>query len=68
MATAIPIPEKLALRIREAERLTGLPREHLYAEIRAGALPAIRTSDHGPWYVTRIDLDRWLAAIPRAAF
>jgi excisionase family DNA binding protein len=62
-ATAIPLSEKLTLRVREAERLTGLCRDYVYGAIRDGSLPAIRLAESGPYQIRRADLDAWLARL-----
>lgn len=49
------------LHIADAERLTGISRNTLEAEIRDGRLAACRL--RGRWYLTRAQLAAWLKRI-----
>lgn len=53
------------LHISDAERLLGISRDTLQAEIRDGRLSACRV--RGRWYVTRAQIAAWLKRIEVAA-
>ena len=53
------------LHISDAERLIGISRNTLEAEIRDGRLSACRV--RGRWYVTRAQLASWLKRIEVSA-